>query len=393
MSAPRFKKCNFDDFYFKHMNLIKKSLLTLAIIASCAPYMSTAHMPKNKQEKEKTKPYQCLQTLRGNEKTVFSIDYAAHNTGNNACLMEGYLRKHAKKLFIPNVIAELIVKYIHRQTFASSMGTKLQVWDTGLGKYLRMFHGHTDYVNDVCCAPDGATLASGSDDKSVRLWHTKTGTCLRTLLGHTKSVWSVCYAPHGRTLASASADMLIKIWDVSTGQCLHTLQGHTWSVLSICYAPDGKTLASSSDDRTIKIWHAASGTCLQTLKGHTSFVYSVCYSPDGKTLASSSGQEYNFVTDDDGYGEVKVWNISTGACLHTLYGHSSSVLSISYAPNGKRLASASIDKSVKVWNPSTGQCLHTLEGHRNTIWSVCYARDGKTLASASSDETIKIWKA
>ena len=376
------------------MNSIKKNILTLAVLASFAPYMSTAHIPEKKQEQGATKRCPCLQTLQGHTNIVWSISYAPHNTNPNhgIRLIQGYHRQRTNKRFLPKVITGLIGTYTQRETIVAASGTKVTLWDTSLGKCLRTFQGHTGYINDVCYAPDGATLASASNDESVKLWNAQTGTCLRTLLGHTKSVWSVRYAPHGKTLASASADRLIKIWDVSNGAYLHTLQGHTLPVLSICYAPNGENLASGGDDLTIKIWHAASGQCLRTITGHTSFVYSVCYSPDGRTLASASGQAYNFLMDE-GYGKVKIWNPSSGACLLTLTGHAASVLRVCYAPDGKTLASAGEDKAVKIWDTQTGACLHTLTGHRSDVNSVCYASDGQTLASASSDKTIKIWKA
>ncbi|MEH2074645.1 MAG: AAA-like domain-containing protein, partial [Nostoc sp.] len=116
------------------------------------------------------------------------------------------------------------------------------------------------------------------------------------------------------------------------------------------------------------------------LEGHSSSVNSVVFSPDGKILASAS--------DDN---TIKLWNRDTGKEISTLSGHSSPVFSVVFSPDGKTLASASDDKTIKLWNRDTGKEISTLSGHSSLVSSVVFSPDGKTLASASRDKTIKLW--
>ncbi|KAK3946786.1 hypothetical protein QBC32DRAFT_329042 [Pseudoneurospora amorphoporcata] len=119
---------------------------------------------------------------------------------------------------------------------------------------------------------------------------------------------------------------------------------------------------------------------LLTLEGHSDSVSSVAFSPDGQRLASGSWDK-----------TIKIWDPASGSCLQTLEGHSGYVSSVAFSPDGQRLASYSDDKTIKIWDPASGSCLQTLEGHSDSVRSVAFSPDGQRLASGSWDKTIKIW--
>jgi len=67
------------------------------------------------------------------------------------------------------------------------------------------------------------------------------------------------------------------------------------------------------------------------------------------------------------------------------------VNSVSWSPDGTRLASGSYDKTVRVWDVATGASVATLEGHTGWVRSVSWSPDGTRLASGSRDETVRVW--
>ncbi|BAZ00951.1 protein kinase [Tolypothrix tenuis PCC 7101] len=244
----------------------------------------------------------------------------------------------------------------------------------------KTLEGHSSLIRSVAISPDGKTLASGSDDKTIKLWNLKTGKQIRTLTGHSHWVFSVAISPDGKTLASGSIDDTIKLWNLETGEQIRTLTGHSGDVNSVAISPDGKTLVSGSINGTIELWNLETGEQIRTLDGHSSNVYSVAISPDGKTLVSGSVDK-----------TIKLWNLKTGKEIRTLKGHSSTVFSVAISPDGKTLVSGSGDNTIKVWNLETGEQIRTLEGHSSSVDSVAISPDGKTLVSGSRNGTIKVW--
>ena len=124
------------------------------------------------------------------------------------------------------------------------------------------------------------------------------------------------------------------------------------------------------------------GATLCDYRGHTGRVRSVSWSPDGTRIASGSEDT-----------TVQIWSPGTfaGSLVRAYRRHLSEVLSVSWSPDGTRIASAS--KSVNIWDPNTGERMLDYHADGALVSMVCWSPDGTRIASASRDGTVQVWNA
>lgn len=271
--------------------------------------------------------------------------------------------------------------------------------------------GHRLEVNSVAFHPIFSSLASCSEDATIKIWDWELGELERTLKGHTKAVLDIDYGgPRGGTLlASCSSDLTIKLWDPSDEyKNTRTLSGHDHSISSIRFIPSGaagaplsgNTLVSASRDKSLKIWDVTTGYCLKTLKGHTDWVRCVTPAIDGRFLLSAGNDQV-----------PRLWDANTGQSTITFLGHEHVLEAVAFAPSssyvhlasianyrkpppssssGEFLATGGRDKIIKIWD-NRGTCHKTLVGHDNWIRGLVFHPGGKYLLSVSDDKTIRCW--
>ncbi len=173
----------------------------------------------------------------------------------------------------------------------------------------------------------------------------------------------------------------------AVSRCSASIAGHGEAILATAFSPETSSrMASGSGDNTARIWDCDTGTPLHTLKGHTSWVLAVSWSPDGKILATGSMDN-----------TIRLWDPKTGEALGgPLKGHTKWITSLSWepyhtqAPGKPRLASASKDGTVRIWDIPLRRIEQTLSGHKGSVTCVRWGGLHRIFTS-SQDKTIKLW--
>ena len=272
------------------------------------------------------------------------------------------------------------------KTMATAHESKsVRLREAATGDVRTLLVGHQDVVNSVAYSSDGKTLATASSDKTVRLWDAATGAARTTLEGHTDRVLAAVFSPDGQTLASCGSDKTVRLWDVATGRELTRLYGHAELVRAVAFSPDGKWLASTGADHTVKVWDVDAREAAFTLSGSAGTA--VVFSPDGSTLASPAEDR-----PGTGRGGVLLWDAKTGRLRRTLAGQRTTVWSLAFSPGGQTLAGGSRDGSVALWDLASGKSLCEVRPHQGIVTTLAFAPDTSTLVSGGADASLRLWR-
>ncbi|GAB5037490.1 u4 u6 small nuclear ribonucleoprotein [Nannochloropsis oceanica] len=235
-------------------------------------------------------------------------------------------------------------------------------------------------------SPSSLKLASCSVDGTARLWSVcpgqeEEGKVLRVFEGHAARLASCAFHPSGRYLGTTSWDYTWRLWDVETGQELLLQDGHYKETHAIAFQGDGALVVTGDYAGIGHVWDMRTGKSIFQLHGHTQKVLCADWHPNGYQFATGSSENV-----------VKIWDMRRRANIYTIPAHSALVAAVKYAPqDGEFLATASFDGKAKVWGTRDFRLLRTLEGHEGRVVDIDWTPDGRRLVTASHDRTFKVW--
>ncbi len=115
-------------------------------------------------------------------------------------------------------------------------------------------------------------------------------------------------------------------------------------------------------------------------KGHSGTVHSVAFNPDGTRIVTGSWDK-----------TARLWDTTTGEELRRFIGHDEAVLSVAFSSDGARVLTGSEDRTARLWDTKTGKEISRLRGHAGFVRSAGFSPDGAFIVTGSSDKTARVW--
>jgi WD40 repeat protein len=275
-------------------------------------------------------------------------------------------------------VSALAVSEDGRWLLSGAMDSSVRVWDVDPVSNLDEFVGQVGEVYSVTFSPDGDLLATAAPDGAIRIWDTRAHVQLGTISIPDGWTSDVAFSPNGQILAQTIGSGIL-LHDVATGRELDRAEGRL--ARALCFDPTGRYVAYGGYDHVIYVYDIDQREVCRTIEGHEDQISCVAIDPSGKRLASGSYDH-----------SIRIWDFHSGTLLGALEDDDQQHLeAIAFSPDGALLASGGRDRQIRIWDVATMTLLHKLPSHGNSIASLTFHPDGSRLASTIWYGDVAMW--
>ncbi|MBU2547712.1 MAG: protein kinase [Proteobacteria bacterium] len=248
------------------------------------------------------------------------------------------------------------------------------VWDVAARDRAAELRGHENVVLSVAFSRDGSVLASGSLDETVRLWAAIPPGGMSVVDDPAWFRGVVALSRDGSLLASALEDGSLVIWDLPGRRKKTILSGHLGKVTWAAFSPDEKTLVSRAADGQVLVWDLKTGQARQAFKESIDrFAFL-----DPRTLAEHRDQS------------VVLWGLD-GSRKGELASPGGRVTAMALSRDGTKAALGGQNGLIQIWDPASRQQTAQLGPVGKEVVSLTFAPDGLRLAADYADKVVRLW--
>ena len=265
---------------------------------------------------------------------------------------------------------------------------------------------YTNYFVAACFTRDNARLVTAGEIDEILIWNILQKQFEKRLVGHADAVCSLDISSDGDWLASGSQDHTVRLWDIETGTSLRIVEFRD-SISRVCFSQDAGLVAVGMESGATHVLAGKTLSQLGALEEHLSHISALAFAPSSSELVSASWDKTLRLWRIGGEGGARgpeSDSLLFNVCKARLTGHLDFVMSASWSPDGKWIASACMDNTVQFWDPLDGSRYPTLSfqvtgllQEEKTLMVVARTIEFapsttcRVFAVSTDDKTLRIW--
>ncbi len=256
----------------------------------------------------------------------------------------------------------------------------VSIYDTSKREFVQQLTEHQDWVRVAKFTPDGNTLITAGNDRTIRSWN-------MSQLGQKSfksqridsldyAIFDIAISNDGKSIAAVGFSNKLRIYDLEQRVETHSFDCSSKDIHAVAFSPNDSLIAAAGRDGKVRVWNWKQEKQLTEFKNHSRRIRSLVFQNNHKLISCG----------DDCL--VNITDINNKNTAHRLARHGGKLYAIQLM-NDSTLATAGSDNAIYIWNLENNSQIGVLNGHRGTV--SCLDSAGSKLVSGSFDTRVRSW--